>query len=71
VEDDDCMYLYNDFVAPGRHFYYVFSSDGSKINYKAHFQTIIKPRKNDIEIRKIPKVEEFLKKQKDDLQQAL
>ena len=58
-------------MAPGRHFYFVFTSDGYKLDYKAYFQTIIKPRKNEIEIRKIPKVEDFLKKQKDDLQQAL
>ena len=58
-------------MAPGRHFYFVFTSDGNKLDYKAYFQTILKPRKNEIEIRKIPKVEEFLKKQKDDLQQAL
>lgn len=38
VDEDDCMYLYNDFVAPGRHFYYIFSSDGiSLYNYKAYF----------------------------------
>ena len=28
VEEDDCLYLYNDFVRPGKHFYYVITSDG-------------------------------------------
>ena len=52
IEEDDCMYLYNDFVEPGKHYYYIVSSDGiSKYTYKSYFLAFIKPRHNDIEIR--------------------
>ena len=66
------MYLYNDFVEPGKHYYYIVSSDGiSKYTYKSYFLAFIKPRHNDIEIRQIPNFEAYERKEREELQNAI
>lgn len=56
VDQDDCMYVHNDFVKPGRHSYYIFVPDGRDgFTYKNHFITFVKPRAEDLVPRPIPR----------------
>ena len=59
LEPADCMYVHNDFVKPGRHFYFVvvFGEAGST-KFKKHFDTFVKPRKEEISYQALPKVEQ-------------
>jgi hypothetical protein len=54
VDQNDCMYLHNDFVKPGRHSYFIFIPDGAGGFYhKSHYSTFVKPRKEDLVPRPI------------------
>jgi hypothetical protein len=49
VDQNDCMYVHNDFVKPGRHSYYIVVPDGKGgFLYKNHFITFVKPRNEDM-----------------------
>jgi len=54
VDDDDCLYMHNDFVHPGKHENYIVVSDGKKFIHKARFTAFIKPRTEDPEVRALP-----------------
>jgi hypothetical protein len=59
VDQDDCMYIHNDFVKPGRHSYFIFVPDGKGgFLYKNHFITFVKPRNEDMVPRPIPRAQE-------------
>lgn len=55
VDDEDCMYLHNDFVRPGSHSYFIVVPDGEgDLKYKKEFVTFIKPRKEDLVTKTLP-----------------
>ena len=56
VDKNDCQYVFNDFVKPGRHSYFIFVPDGNDgFLYKNHFVTFVKPRTEDLVPRPIPR----------------
>ena len=58
VDSNDCMYVHNDFVKPGRHSYFIFIPDGSGgFLYKNHFVTFVKPRNEEMLPRSIPRAQ--------------
>ena len=55
VDQKDCMYVYNDFVQPGYHNYYIIVPNGiGGYIYKKHFLTFVKPRTEDIPHKQLP-----------------
>lgn len=57
VDQEDCMYVHNDFVKPGRHSYFIFVPDGQYgFLYANHFVTFVKPRAEDMVPHPIPRV---------------
>lgn len=58
IDDDDLLFVHNDFVAPGLHNYFIIVSNGTdKFIHKAYFTAFVKPRSSEPEIRSLPLVE--------------
>ena len=56
VDNDDCMYVHNDYVRPGHHSYFIVVPDGKgDFKYKKEFIAFVKPRKEDLAHKTLPK----------------